>query len=82
MVWNWLKTLGYDQHLYNDSSRAFTLTFHSLSNLSVTAIDALRTELDHTANAKICERYLKINGHNKDFQAVDNAYYAFYSFSE
>jgi hypothetical protein len=28
-VRTWLRRLGYDEHLFNKESRAFTLTFHS-----------------------------------------------------
>jgi len=36
-VRQWLSRLGYDEHLFNEDSRAFTLTFHSMHNFSVIA---------------------------------------------
>jgi hypothetical protein len=49
----WLRNLGYDEHLFNPQSRAFTLTFHCSSKFSVEAKDALVTELDSWSNSTI-----------------------------
>lgn len=50
LVRSWLKKLGYDEHLFNEDSRAFTLTFHSVHPFQVVALDATRTELDNLVN--------------------------------
>ena len=56
VVRSWLASLGYDEHLVNVESRAFTLTFHCISNFKVVAKDAIHTELDNIANTLIAEK--------------------------
>jgi hypothetical protein len=48
----------------------------------IVAKDALRTELDSTANTLICEKYLADNGPKKDFISRSNKHYVIYNFSE
>ena len=55
---NWLKALGYDDDLYPLKSRCFMLTFHSDIPISVSARDALSTDL----NKKIDKLVIKSMG--------------------
>ena len=55
---NWLKALGYDNDLYPLKSRCFMLTFHSDIPISVSARDALSTDL----NKKIDKLVIKSMG--------------------
>ena len=55
-VREWLKNLGYDEHLFNVDSRSFTLTFHCASNFKVISKDAIKTDLDNLANTLISDR--------------------------
>ena len=57
-VKNWLKALGYDNDLYPLKSRCFMLTFHSDIPISVSARDALSTDL----NKKIDKLIIKSMG--------------------
>lgn len=78
----WLSNLGYDKHLFNAESRAFTLTFHCTEKFKVEAKDAIRTELDIWANAAIATREFETQGPQKDFISRNGIYRVFYSFSE
>ena len=55
---NWFKALGYDEDLYPLKSRCFMLTFHSDIAISVSARDALSTDL----NKKIDKLIIKSMG--------------------
>ena len=55
---NWLEALGYDNDLYPLKSRCFMLTFHSDIPISVSARDALSTDL----NKKIDKLVIKSMG--------------------
>ena len=55
---NWLKALGYDEDLFPLKSRCFMLTFHSDIPISVSARDALSTDL----NKKIDKLIIKSMG--------------------
>ena len=55
---NWFKALGYDDDLYPLKSRCFMLTFHSDIPISVSARDALSTDL----NKKIDKLIIKNMG--------------------
>ena len=57
-VKNWLKALGYDNDLYPLKSRCFMLTFHCDIPISVSARDALSTDL----NKKIDKLIIKSMG--------------------
>ena len=57
-VKTWLKNLGYDEDLYPLKSRCFMLTFHSDIPISVSARDALNTDL----NKKIDKLVIKSLG--------------------
>lgn len=55
-VWSWLESLGYDRELYSVRSRCFILTFHSVTEISVTVRDAIQTDLDNRTNILLIER--------------------------
>ena len=57
---SWLQNLGYDEHFFNQESRAFILTFHTADQIEVTLKDAVRTDLDSWANAAICLKQLEV----------------------
>ncbi len=82
VVRSWLANLGYDHHLFNKDSRAFTLTFHSIEKFSVEAKDATKTELDIWANTAIAIKDVENHGPQKDFITRQGLYKVFYSFSE
>ena len=42
----WLQALGYNEAMYQERSRAFSISFHSSEPLSVQMRDALLTDLD------------------------------------
>lgn len=58
----WLFNLGYDEHFFNQESRAFNVTFHSIEPFEVTLKDAVKTDLDNWANAAICLKDLEVKG--------------------
>ncbi|CAG9329557.1 unnamed protein product [Blepharisma stoltei] len=56
VIWGWLESLGYDRELYSVRSRCFILTFHSVTEISVTVRDAIQTDLDNRTNVLLIEK--------------------------
>ena len=65
-----LKNFGYNENLFCERSRQFNMTFHSESEFSVKAQEAIHTGLEGEVNSQILAKYGRIDENLPHYKVV------------